>query len=380
MVMEEIMKNNLRKITYFFQNGRIDRLNSEKVFAKEMFYGYQYFRKNKFQTEIIEFSPQKTKLGKYFFLYIEKRLRNIFKLPLYWSFITNKANFRTIKKSNFLIFANNRMASSAIPMIIFSQMLGHKHKSLTFVMGLFSRTPKYKILEMIQKFYIILILKNIDIFIFLSVGEYKFANNNFKKYQHKFNFLPFAVDLDIWKIGNVSTKKYILFVGNDGHRDFKLAEKVSKMIPQKEFVFVSEEIDEKNLNNNSRIITGSWGNPKVTDIELREIYQNALITIIPLKNSLQPSGQSVTLQSMACGTPVLISHTDGFWDSKNFRDKENIFFAYDNSSESWVNQINSILDLPEKQISKIIFSGKKVIDQHYDLNLFSKKIHKLLED
>lgn len=380
MVTEEIMKNNQKKITYFFQNGRIDRLNSQESFAKEMFYGYQYFRKKNFLTEIIEFRPQKTRLGKYFFLYIEKKIRNIFKLPLYWSFITNNDNFRTIRESDYLIFANNRMASSAVPMIIFSKILGHKHKSLTFVMGLFSRTPKYKILELIQKLYLILILKNIDKFIFLSIGEYEFANNNFKKYQHKFNFLPFAVDLDIWKIGNNTFKKYILFVGNDGHRDFKLAEEVSKMLPQQDFVFVSEEIDGTNLINNSKIINGSWGNPKVTDTELREIYQNALITIIPLKNSLQPSGQSVTLQSIACGTPVLISHTDGFWDNKNFIDKENIFFAYENSTESWVNHINSILNLNEKEISKIVNSGKKIIDHHYDLNLFSEKIEQLLED
>ena len=39
--------------------------------------------------------------------------------------------------------------------------------------------------------------------------------------------------------------------------------------------------------------------------------QESKITIIPLKNTLQPSGQSVALQSMANGTPVLISKTDG---------------------------------------------------------------------
>ena len=40
------------------------------------------------------------------------------------------------------------------------------------------------------------------------------------------------------------------------------------------------------------------------------------MTIIPLKNSIQPSGQSVALQSMACGTPVVITETFGFWDKK----------------------------------------------------------------
>ena len=49
-----------------------------------------------------------------------------------------------------------------------------------------------------------------------------------------------------------------------------------------------------------------------------EVYKKSGLTIIPLKNSYQPSGQSVTLQSMAVGTPVMITKTDGFWDLNSF--------------------------------------------------------------
>lgn len=379
MAMEETMKNDKKQVTYFFQNGRRDRLDSNEVFAKEMFYGYHYFKEKNFKTKIIEFSPHKTNLGKYFFLYVEKKVRNIFKLPLYWSFITNNENLKIIQNSDYLIFANNRMAASAIPMVIYSKLIGHSHKSLTFVMGLFSRIPKYKLLAIVQKMYITLMLKNIDEFIFLSNGEFQYAFDKHSKYRSKFHFLPFAVDLDVWHSENKSTKEYILFVGNDGNRDFKLAEEISRLIPEENFIFVSQEININNLNNNSKIINGSWGDPKISDIELRNIYQSAKITIIPLKNSLQPSGQSVSLQSIACGTPVLISHTDGFWDTKNFKDKENIFFAYDDSAEYWIRCINSILSLKEKELERIILSGSKTINKHYDLVEFSIKIKRLIE-
>ena len=63
----------------------------------------------------------------------------------------------------------------------------------------------------------------------------------------------------------------------------------------------------------------------IDDLELRNIYQNAKLTIIPLKDSLQPSGQSVALQSIACGTPVIITHTSGFWDKKTLKIKK-IYF------------------------------------------------------
>ena len=35
---------------------------------------------------------------------------------------------------------------------------------------------------------------------------------------------------------------------------------------------------------------------------------------MPLVETLQPSGQSVALQSMSMGLPVLITKTEGFWD------------------------------------------------------------------
>ena len=72
-------------------------------------------------------------------------------------------------------------------------------------------------------------------------------------------------------------------------------------------MFLSEEISKKNVSANSSILKGSWGNPAINDLELRKLYRSAKLTIIPLKESLQPSGQSVALQSIACGTPVLIT-------------------------------------------------------------------------
>ena len=44
------------KITYFFQGGRKSRLNNNEEYAKEMFYGFDYFKSKYPDTEIIEFS------------------------------------------------------------------------------------------------------------------------------------------------------------------------------------------------------------------------------------------------------------------------------------------------------------------------------------
>ena len=111
----------------------------------------------KYNIEALEFDTHKTNFGKYFFLIFEKRLRNLLRLPLYWSFLTNKINLNKIHGSDYIVFSNNRVGCSAIPMLLISKLKGENFKSLSFfIMGLFSRKPKYKIFTIVQKFYIYL--------------------------------------------------------------------------------------------------------------------------------------------------------------------------------------------------------------------------------
>lgn len=378
MDMVEIMKNNIPKILFFYQSGRKERLSNKKEYAKEMFYGYHFFNDKKYKTDIIEFNSHKTIFGKYFFLFIEKRLRNYLKLPLYWSFLNNKSNLRKIFEYDFAIFSNNRMGCSALPMLLIAKIFNKKIISLCFVMGLFSRTPKYKFLQFFQKVYIKIFLYELNYLVFLSEGEFNFAKKNFPKHINKYFFIPFAIDLTLWKMSSNQDSKYILFVGNDGNRDFRLAENISKKLPNEKFVYVSELIDKNNINSNSQLFSGSWGSPAIDDLELRNIYQNAKLTIIPLKNSLQPSGQSVALQSIACGTPVLITETSGFWDKKNFKNKKNIFFAEDNKIETWIEIINGILNMEKNDLAKLIENGIDVVLNNYDLKDFNEKIEFLI--
>ena len=56
-------------------------------------------------------------------------------------------------------------------------------------------------------------------------------------------------------------------------------------------------------------------------------YEQSNLSIIPLKNSLQPSGQSVALQSMSMEVPVLMTKTDGFWDHSVFDNNKNYILS-----------------------------------------------------
>ena len=369
-----------KSVAYFFQGGRTERLNSSVDYAKEMFYGFHYFQKNYENVIIKEFETHKSKINRLFFLIIEKRLRSFLKLPLYWSFLVNRENYKIIKKSDYSVFSSNRIGCSVLPMLLVAKLFRSKNTSLSFILGLFSRKPRFFLFEVLQNGYIHLFLRYIDKFIFLSEGEYNYAVDKYPKLKNKFNLLPFAVDLDLWKFNDSSKGKgNILFVGNDGFRDFELAENLSHSFKDLNFVYVSEFIKPESINNNnSKILKGSWGNPGVSDTELRDEYYKAKLTIIPLKESLQPSGQSVALQSLACGTPVLITKTEGFWDKKNFEDKKNIFFAENNKIDSWKRLIDSIINESDQELSRVVMESRNLIEEKYSLTKFNKEIENIL--
>ena len=81
---------------------------------------------------------------------------------------------------------------------------------------------------------------------------------------------------------------------------------------------------------------------------------------------------------MSCGTPVIISKTDGFWDNKRITHKENIIFIEDNSLENWVSAINEFFALNKNEYNFINKKGIKLIKNYYQLDKYNLEIEKIL--
>ena len=89
-------------------------------------------------------------------------------------------------------------------------------------------------------------------------------------------------------------KNKILFIGNDGRREYDFALNIASSMPEYDFLFVTSNIEPNNVkSNNVTLIKGQWNQKLLTDSEIKEIYNKSLISIIPIRNSYQPSGQSV---------------------------------------------------------------------------------------
>ena len=370
------MNKHKKTVSYVFGAGRLKKLTSGEKIAREFFYGYYFFSENK-NVPIIEMKlPNESK--NVLLNYIDKILRKLTKLPIYTKDILNIQNFKTLLNTQTLVITTDLLALSLLPYLIIAKLI----KSIeihVIVMGLFGRRPNNFVLRIFQNVYVNLLISITTAFIFLGKGEYDYALERRKKSSQKFHFLPFSIDTDFWMSEDLTTEiqnNDVLFVGNDGKRDFKLLKEIAERMPDVNFTFITSQISNLNLTN-VELLKGNWNEQILTDELIKSYYLSSKLTIIPLVDSLQPSGQSVALQSMSCGTPVLITNTDGFWDRDKFIDDENIIFINERDSEEWELVIRSLLK-DKKNLDRISKNGKGLIYSEFNLTKFNQKLEKII--
>lgn len=367
----------MNQITFIFSSPRKERYKKNLIEAKEFYYGiFNPVFKNK-KIEIIEFEEPNSIFGQ-ILSKVDFYLTKLVSLPFYTSKLTTKKNMKTLKKSSHVFLINENVGCSSIFLLLLNKK--NRNKTYLFVMGLYSKNIRFKLFKYIHYFLIKAVVKNVDFIFFLGKGEHEKAKSIHPRYKDKFFYFPFSIDYDFWNCEERKSKEkdYILFVGNDGNRDAKLLLNIIKNLEQFQFKVVSKipELQSVVLSN-LHVISGSWGEDVLSDVELRSLYKNARLTILPLKESSQPSGQSVALQSMSVGTPVLISKTSGFWDINEFIENKHIFFQKDDKQASWANSIKDIYNEIER-LESVSKNAKELIKNKFDLVNFYRRMEKFL--
>jgi len=374
------MSNKQINILYVFGSGRSDRIKDSEIQTEEFFYGYFHF-KNKYEnTDFIEMKNEvkPEKISQSVLLFIDKVFRKLTNLPFYMNLICTKTNYKKISKADKIIATNDRLGLSILPMVLFIKFKKKVELNI-IVMGLFSKKKNF-ITSIFQKVLYRIIFNSVSKFIFLGLGEKNEAKKEFEKYQDKFIFLPFCVDSNFWKNDSKTNESSntVLFLGNDGNREFSKVVEIARKMSHINFKFVtSHNFKMEELPKNVSYTKANWNENILSDKDIKNFYIDAKITILPLIDSFQPSGQSVSLQSMAMGTPVLITKTKGFWDSGNFKNNENIFFVEDNEIDSWIKSIKLIYDNQEL-LNNVAQNGTKLIRDKYNLKFFNDNLERIL--
>lgn len=361
-------------ITYVFSKGRISKFNNQKPLATEFYYGAIEFLNQNYDVKILEFTNTKSIVFKTF----DKILNKFLSLPFSTSQIIKINNLKLILNSKNLILINENVGFSVLPMLLLVKYFKKINVTL-FVMGLYSKKIQYPIFKSLHFFIIKILTSNVDQVFFLGKGELEKAKYIHKKSKNYFYF-PFHIDFNFWKYPNLDINKNsgILFVGNDGNRDPKTFNKIAHNFPDINFTVVSNINEFDTSLNNLNMLKGNWESNLISDIQLKQIYSTNRLTVIPLLESSQPSGQSVALQSMSVGIPVLINKTEGFWDDEMFKDNFNIFFIENNNIDEWTKKINQIyfnLELLEK-VSK---NARNTVNSELNMKQLFLKLKKFFD-
>ena len=367
----------MKNITYVFQAGRTERLTNMDNSAKEFFYGYFHIKEKLNDVNLLEFDlVTNSELNNY----INQFLRKISGLPFFSDLIINKKNKKTLLESKTIVCTNQRVGFSLLPMLWLNSK--KNINSIVFVMGLFNNNPKNFIKKFFRIFFIKIFMKTFTNIVFLSAGEYKFVKNNFPQYKNKIHFLPFSIDQKFWTFENsdnsYKTNKNVLFIGNDGKRDYEFVIELASKMRGINFTFITKQIKIDQIKSkNVTLLNGKWDDSNITDLDIKNYYQNSSISIIPIFKSLQPSGQSVALQSLSMGIPVLITKSEGFWEPSLFTDNKHIIFVEKNKVDLWKNKIEDILSNSEKY-NLISSEGKKLVTKNNNLETFSEKLLEII--
>lgn len=373
-----------KSIDYLFVyfNAREKRLNEGKNSPEEFFYGLQYFKRNGLNSKTIEYKYkfEKKSILYYFLKIFQEIIYFIFRFRYDFINIVNSESFLKVRNSKHIIITNTRIGHSMIPYMIYSKLVNKKIKFSVFAMGMFNISSKYKIIKAIHKKFHKFLIILADNIIFIGQKEYFEVLATFPKHVSKIKFLPFGVDNLFWSGKATTLKENILFIGNDSNRDFDFLIDLIKKMPNNKFIIVSEKINSQVENlQNVELYQGSWNKNTYDDTFLKEIYDKSFISLIPLKDSLQPSGQSVALQSMSMMVPVIITKTVGFWDTDYFKHNENIYFINENDSDQWIQAIYDLYKNEDKY-SLIKNNAKKLIDEKFNCEYFGENLIKILEN
>ena len=180
--------------------------------------------------------------------------------------------------------------------------------------GLSDRVAAYGARRWLSRCYRELLL-GVDELVVLSAGAREDLAAWLGTPTGRIRVLPFGTDCEFWR--NTAHpgehRSRVVSVGSDSGRDYPTLLAAAAEFPL--HIVTRQSLPSGRYPN---LIHSTDHSP----VELRDIYSHAAFVVIPLHDLSQPSGQSATLQAMACGKLVIVTRTRGWWGEPFVRDGE----------------------------------------------------------
>jgi len=207
-------------------------------------------------------------------------------------------------------------------------------------------------------------------------GEMEPVQRMFGPLHDRLRVNQFGVDTSFWRPEREKDGKYIMAVGNDVRRDYPLLLKLAKQMKERFIVVTRQHLGD--LPSNVEQLRGDWHAQTLSDTGLRKLYQEAMLIVTPLQDSVQPSGQSVCLQAMACGKPVVLTKTVGLWSQEMMRHGQNVLFVPPKDLTALHKAVSSLIAKPKKR-KKLGENARATVCDQADISLFASRLEDFAE-
>lgn len=195
----------------------------------------------------------------------------------------------------------------------------------------------------------------------------------FKLRAEQLSFLPLCVDDKYFS--PVSSKgNYLLSVGTNRGKDFKtLIEAVTGLAEKLLIVTDAENIAKiKKISSLPQNVELCLGNMPI--LELRNLYAGAKMMIVPVFDAPFSTGQTVLLENMALGKPVIVSRAKCLLD---YALPESLVSVKD--SRALRKKIDQLLRAPAAA-ARLGTKGRKAIETRFNLKIYAAQLCRLIED
>jgi glycosyltransferase involved in cell wall biosynthesis len=123
---------------------------------------------------------------------------------------------------------------------------------------------------------------------------------------------------------------------------------------------------------------GRWHDRTLSDAALRELYRQSSFVVVPLKESSQPQGQSVTLQAMACGKAVVLTRTAGLWSRSLMRHGVNCWLVPPGDCGALAAGIDRLAN-DAALCRRLGAAGRRTVEAHFSSARMGDRLGAILE-
>jgi hypothetical protein len=340
------------RLTFLFRSGRRERLERGGAMPTEFFYGYVQLKEQGHDVGYLEDAdigmgpPRST-----FVRLLNKTSGLLGNLPIGMiCMLIASGRARRLDDAGTVVATTNNMGLA----LSFGKAIGIvRAPVLLLAMGFLPKPPaafKRRVLSwLLRKVHVVCI----------STAEQTYLGKIFP--DQRIAYVPFGADPAFWVPADEPTGGYVLAIGNDLMRDWRtLVSAWSEDLPPLKIV---TSLPVPAGASNIEVIHGDWRAQVLSDEEIRDLYQGAKFVVVPLHDTVQPSGQSVCLQAMACGRAVIVSDIVGLWNRDLMVDGETVLLSPPGDVEGLRSRVVQLTTRPELATC-LGRAGREVVEKH----------------